>query len=144
MIELACDEEDLRLSYLAQVCSLCLPTLSPFRCLKIRVDPRVFPPWQNTNVNSDPNWLELLYHFAIVKELYLSNNVAFLVAKALGELPVERVTEVLPALQTFFLAGLESSGRIQKAMSEFATARQLSGRPVVIRSWKQEVKPVGE
>jgi len=46
------------------------------------------------------------------------------------------VPEVLPALQTFFLAGLESSGRVQEAMSGFVTARQLSGRPVVIRAWK--------
>ena len=133
MIDLACEEPELRLSLLAQVCSLCLPTLSPFKCLKIRVHPRVFPPWQNTNENSGPEWLELLYHFTIVTELYLSKKVALPVAKALGELPAERVTEVLPSLQTVFLAGLESSGRI---MSEFATARQLSGRPVVIRSWK--------
>ena len=77
-----------------------------------------------------------LRHFTIVKELYLSKKVAFPVAKALGELPAERVTEVLPALQTIFLAGLVSSGRIQEAVSGFATARQLSGRPVIMRAWK--------
>src|SRR5260221_13177195 len=136
MIELACYESELRLSYLAQVWSLCLHTLSPFTCLKIRVNPRVFPPWQGVNEDSGPQWLELLRHFNIVKELYLSKHVAFLVAQALRELPAERVTEVLPALQTFFLAGLESSGRVQEAISEFAAARQLSGHPVVIRAWK--------
>jgi hypothetical protein len=136
LIELACNESDLQLSHLAQVCSLCLPTLFPFRRLKIRVHPRVFLPGKNTNENSDPQWLELLRHFTIVKELYLSKKVAFPVAKALGELPAERVTEVLPALQTIFLAGLVSSGRIQEAVSGFATARQLSGRPVIMRAWK--------
>ena len=136
MIKLACEELDLRLSYLAQVCSLCLPTLSPFKCLKIRVHPLVFPPWQNTDENSGPEWLELLCHFTIVKELYLSKEVALPIVKALGELPAERLTEVLPALQMVFLAGLESSGRIQEAMSKFATVRQLSGHPVVIYTWK--------
>ena len=136
IIELACDESDLRLSYLTQVFSLCLPTLSPFKCLKIRVNPRVFLPWRDTNGDSGPQWLGLLRHFNVVKELYLARNVAFHIAQVLGELPAERVTEVLPALQTVFVAGLGSSGRIQEAMSGFVTARQLSGRPVVIRAWK--------
>ena len=136
MIELACVEWELRLSYLAQVCSLCLPTLSPFQCLKIRVNPRAFPPWQDIEGGFDPQWLELLRHFNIVKELYLSKNVAFAVAQALRELPAERVTEVLPALQTVFLAGLESFGLVQEAMSGFSAARQLSGHHVFIRSWK--------
>ena len=136
MIELACLVSDLQLSYLAQVCSLCLPTPSPYKCLKIRFNPRVYPHWQYANEESDPQWLELLCRFNIVKELYLSQDVAFPIAQALRELPAERVPEVLPALQTFFLAGLESSGRVQEAMSGFVTARQLSGRPVVIRAWK--------
>ena len=77
-----------------------------------------------------------LCHFTIVKELYLSKEVALLIVKVLGELPAERVTEVLPALQTVFLAGLKSSGRIQEAMSKSATVRQLSGHPVVTCTWK--------
>jgi len=136
IIELACDESDLRLSYLAQVCSLCLPTLSPFKCLKLRVNPRVFFPWRDTNGDSGPQWLGLLRHFNVVKELYLSKNVAFRIARVMGELPAERVTEVLPALQTLFLAGLGSSGLLQEATSGFITARQLSGHPVVIRAWE--------
>jgi hypothetical protein len=135
VIELGCHESDLRLSHLAQVCSLCLPTLSPFTRLKIRVNPRVFPPWQGVD-DSGPQWLELLRHFSIVEELYLSKHVAFPVAQALRELPAERVTGVLPALKTLFLAGLDPPGRVQEAICEFAAARQSSGRPVFIRGWK--------
>jgi len=54
------------------------------------------------------------------------------VAQALRELPVERVTEVLPALENVFIVGLEHLEHVKEAISEFADARQLSGHPVFI------------
>jgi hypothetical protein len=46
---------------------------------------------------------------------------------------VERVTEVLPALGIVFMTDLMPFGPVKEAISEFADARRLSGRPVSIR-----------
>ena len=53
-----------------------------------------------------------------------------------------QVTEVLPALETVFISGLEPWGPVLEAISEFVDARQLSGHPLSIH-WEGEVH-VGE
>lgn len=55
----------------------------------------------------------------------------------LQELVGERVTEVLPALQTLFLDEPILS-EAQEAIGEFVAMRQLAGRPVAISCWKRE------
>ena len=122
----------LRLSNLARFCTSCLPTSSPFETLYI------FSPyddsWHGTTDDSDPQrWLELLRPFTNVKDLHLSRDVARHVAQALRGLPVERVTEVLPALGSVVISGRPwPFGPTKEAISEFAAARQLSGHPVSI------------
>jgi hypothetical protein len=131
VLDLTCYEQDLRLSYLAQFCASCLPTLSPFECLEIHVP---YFPWTREDVtgNPDPQWLELLRLFNAAKDLCLYKCVAPRVAQALKGLPAEQVTEVLPALENVFISGLGRFGPVKGAISEFADARRLSGRPVSI------------
>ena len=85
--------------------------------------------------NPDPQWLELLRLFNTVKELRLDGIVAPRAAQVLRRLPAEQVSEVLPALGIVFISGLQSFGPVREAISEFADARQLSGRPVSICDW---------
>jgi hypothetical protein len=121
----------LRLSHLARFCASCLPPTSPLESLHI-FDP-YRDSWQGTIDDPDPRWwLELLRPFNNVKDLYLSRHVAPHVAQALRGLPVERVTEVLPALENVAISWPES---VEEAMSEFAAARQFSGHPVSICDW---------
>jgi hypothetical protein len=84
----------------------------------------------------DPQWLELLRVFNTVKHLRLSEFIALRVARALRGLPVEQVTEVLPALENVFIPGLESFGLVKEAISEFADARRVAGLPVSICDWE--------
>jgi hypothetical protein len=137
MIIPKCRERDFRLSYLVQLCSSCLPTLAPFECLHIPAP--IHFTWQEDVIDDpDPRWLELLRIFNTVKNLRLYKPMAFRIARALKGLPVEQVTEVLPALETVFISGLEPWGPVLEAISEFADARQLSGRPLSIH-WEGEV-----
>jgi len=135
ILQLACAERDLLLSRLVQFCASCLPTLSPFEHLHIPV-PHCYS-WQSRYVidDPDPRWLQLLQLFNSVKDFRLSKTIALRVAKALGGLPVERVSEVLPALEAVFISRLESFAPMKDAISEFAAARQHSGHPVSFCNW---------
>jgi hypothetical protein len=130
-LNLKCYEQKLRFSYLAQFCALCLPTLSPFECLDIRVP---YSPWTWEDVidDPDPQWLELLRPFNTVKDLCLHKYTAPRVTQTLRGLPAEWVIEVLPALENVFISDVEPFEPVKDAISEFADARQLSGRPVSI------------
>jgi len=127
-----CPKSDLRVSYLVQFCASCLPTLSPFESLHIRAP--FYEVWEDVTDNLDPQWLELLRLFNTVKNLYLSKYVAPRVAQTLRGLPAEQSTKVLPALENFFISRLEPCGPAREAISEFANARQLFGRPVSIHN----------
>jgi len=85
-------------------------------------------------------WLELFSFFAPVGTLYLSETLAMCVAPALQELVGEGVTEVLPALQNLFIENLQPSGPIKEAIGEFVAVRELSGHPVTVQSWTEEIR----
>jgi len=138
VLYLTCNESVLWLSYLARFCASCFPALSPFESLYIDVS--MLYPLQDVI----DRWLELLRLFTTVKNLRLSKTVAPRVAQALGGLPVEQLTEVLPALENVFISGLEPSGRIWEAISKFADARQLSGHAVSIHDSEGDVYYVKE
>ena len=131
-LELDCSEPNLRLSYLAQFCASCLPSLSPFESLHICVP---LYSWEDIIDDPDHKWLGLLRLFNTVQGLYLSTYVAPRVAQALKGLPAERVMEVLPVLENVFISRLKSLGHVKEAIFEFADARQLSGYPVFIGDW---------
>ena len=87
-------------------------------------------------VNSS-QWLELLRPFSGVRSLYVSVELEPLVASALRELTGGRTMEVLPALENILLAEHEASGSAQDDMEPFLAARQLSGRPIVVKRQNQ-------
>ena len=84
--------------------------------------------WQDDIETSQ--WLELLYAFIAVKDLYISRSFTPFIVPTLQELVGERVTEVLPALETIFL-GVSA----QESIRKFITARRLAGRPIDISYW---------
>jgi len=109
-----------------------LPTLSPFESLDILHSYGCTWAWEDV-IDPSPQWLELLRLFNTVKDLRLHKFVASRIAQSLRGLPVERVTEVLPALENVFISDLDPFfGPVMEAISEFADARQLSGHPVSI------------
>jgi hypothetical protein len=125
-LRISCKPCDWQLSSIAQVCSSCLSPLPTLERLEIRHSRQG---WQDDIENVQ--WLELLHPFTSVTQLVLYKKIVGLVAPALQELTGERVTDVLPALQSLVLGPLRS-GPIEKAIAQFVAARQISGRPVGI------------
>jgi hypothetical protein len=81
-------------------------------------------------------WLQLLFPFTAVKDLYLSGVPGLNVARTLRDLDEERLTVVLPALQRVVLEGLPPSEAMWEAIKPFMVTRQLSGYPVTIGCWE--------
>jgi hypothetical protein len=82
--------------------------------------------------------LELFRLLISVKSLRVSERFVPRVAGALKELTGEMTMEVLPALHSLSLEGLQPSGRVQDAIQSFVTARQLANFPVVIQLWERQ------
>jgi len=135
-IEISCREPDWQLSSIAQVCNFSLPSLTMVEDFYIehRYSQLV---WKNDAIENTL-WLELLLPFTMVKNLYLAEEFAPGIAAALQELVGDRITEVLPSLRNIFVKKLEPSGRFQKNIEEFVSARQLSGHSVAISVWNEE------
>ena len=122
-----------QLSSLEQVCTSCFPPLSMLEDLFF-CEPRYSQPdWKDDIENG--LWLQLLHPFTAVKNLYLSEQFALRIGPALQELAEGGTTEVLPALQSIFLDGLESSGPVQEGIAKFVAARQVASHPIVVSSW---------
>jgi hypothetical protein len=83
-------------------------------------------------------WLELLHPFSAVKSLYISQEFTSRFAPVLQELVGERVTEVLPALQTLFLEDALPLGPVGEAIRQFVAARQLAGHLIGVSRWEYE------
>jgi hypothetical protein len=133
-----CKGLDRQLSYLRQVCTSCLPSLSTLEDLYFYKDPFSQLDGQD-NTNNEP-WVELLRPFSAVKNLYLAGKSASRVASVLQELVEGRTIEVLPmilpTLQNIFVRGLKSSGSVQEGIGQFVAARQLTGHPIAVSRWK--------
>jgi hypothetical protein len=127
---------DWQVSSLEQVCTWCLPSLSKLEDLYISEELSWRPNWQDNIENT--LWLELLHPFTAVKNLYLSEEFARRIVPALLELVEGRMTEVLPALQTVFLEGLQTSGPVQEGIGQFVAMRQAS-HPIAVSRWKGQV-----
>ena len=82
-------------------------------------------------------WLELFHLFIALQCLYVSAKLVAPVAVALQELTEGRTMEVLPALHSLFLEGLEPSGPVPEGIKLFVAARQLSDHPVDVQSWNR-------
>jgi hypothetical protein len=122
---------------LAQICSLPLPYLSTLESLHIchnSQHPRL--DWPDDIENT--GWLELLQPFVSVKWLHLSGKIEQCVGPALKELPVERVTGVMPALQRIFIDGPRPLRPVQEAFEQFATVCQLIHHPIAVHHFDWE------
>ena len=128
-----CRGLDWQVAAVEQVCTSCLPPLYMLEDLYFHEDS--FSPPDRKDSVENREWLELFRPFMAVKNLYLSDNLASLIAPALQELVEGRTTDVLPALQNIFLEGLESSGSIQETIGKLVAARQAAYHPIVITPW---------
>ena len=126
-----CGTLDQQLFYLTGFRSLCLPSLPTLEHLYIH-GLASFPLNCRQFSTEKVRWLGLLHSFTSVKKLYLSENPASRVACALQGLSDERVTEMLPALQSISFFGHEPSGAILEAIGKFVATLQLSGRTVSV------------
>jgi hypothetical protein len=82
-------------------------------------------------------WVDILYPFTGVKNLYLTKKLASSTAPALQGLVGRRTTEVLPNLQSIFLGGprYQSPGPIPEGIQNFVAARQLFN-PITVSIWE--------
>ena len=132
----SCKQSDWQLSSAAQVCSssftrALIPTVEH---LYIRSRYRQ-QDWQDDIEGNQ--WLELFQPFAAVNDLYISSKFTPRIAPALKELVGERVTEVLPALQTLFLEP-PLSGPVQETIGQFLAVRQLANHPIGVSHWEKK------
>jgi hypothetical protein len=132
---ISCMQLEWKLSSLAQVCS------SSFPHALIRMVERLFIEtgsqrhgWQDDFESSQ--WLEFLHPFTAVKSLYISRRLAQRIALTLQELDGERMTEVLPSLETLFFEEPLPSGCVKKAIEQFVVTRQLASRPITVSRWE--------
>jgi hypothetical protein len=88
--------------------------------------------WQLAWKNEDTLWSQLLLPFTMVRNLYLSEEVAPGIAAALRGLVGDRITEVLPSLQNIFVEGFKESGPVPENLGRFVTARRPSHHPITI------------
>ena len=136
-LEISCSQSDWQLSSLAQVSSSSfLRDLIPMVEYLYFEDVFVLQRWQDDI--EDSQWLELLHPFITVKDLYISEEFVPRIVPALRELTGDRVTEVLPALQTLFLDDPHPSGLVQEAIEQFVAARQLAGHPIAVSHWERQ------
>jgi hypothetical protein len=137
-LRINCRQSDWQLSSLAQVChssfpQILIPMVEHLYICEGKYDR---PRWQDDiEVNQ---WLEVLNPFTALKDLHVSREFLPRISSVFQELAGERVTEVLPALQSLFLEELHSSGPDQEAIEKFVTARQLAGHPIAVSHWDGE------
>ena len=95
--------------------------------------------WRPEDNIGNHQWLELLRSFPAVKNLYIALEFIPSILLILQDLVGERVTEVLPALQTLFLEDsmlFPCPSGVQDVISGFLDARQLSGHPITVSPWQ--------
>jgi hypothetical protein len=136
-LEINCRQSDWQLSSMAQVCSSSFPISTVERlyiCENINeYDERGRPHWHDDI--EDSQWLEVLHPFTALKDLHVSREFVPRIAPAFQELAGERVTEVLPALQSLFLEEFSPSGPVLEAIGKFVAARRLAGHPIAVSHW---------
>jgi hypothetical protein len=136
-LQTQCERPDWQLSSMVQIFSQQLPLLSHVEQLEIIQDHRANIEWID-NPDMDPSlWLELFLLFNALQGLYVSAKLVAPVAAALQDLTGERTMEVLPALHSLFLEGLEPYGPMPEGIKSFVAARQLSDHHVAAQRWNR-------
>ena len=132
-VKILCRGLDWQVAAVEQVCTSCLPPLYMLKDLYFHEDSHSPPDRKDSVENGE--WLDFFRPFMAVKNLYLSENLAPLIAPALQELVEGRTTDVLPALQNIFLKGLGSSASVQESIGKLVATRQAANNPIVISPW---------
>ena len=130
-LEISCRTMDWQLSSVAQVFTSFSPSIYMVEHLYIH-GPRY--QWEYDIENTQ--WLEIFHPFTGVNNLYITNEFASSIASVLQELVGSRTMEVLPNLQSIFLA-VKPSEHIPEGIQSFVAARQLSGHPITVSIWEQ-------
>jgi hypothetical protein len=131
---ISCKHSEWQLSSLAQVCSSSFPRALFATVEHLYILENGFRDWQDDIENSQ--WLEVLHLFTAVKGLYISSEFTPRIAPALQELVGERVTEVLPTLQSLFLEEPLPSRLVRTAIEDFVASRQFAGHPIAVSRGK--------
>ena len=132
-VRIRCTTPEWQLSFLEQVCTSSLPSLSVMEDLYIVKNPYWRPHRQGNVENTQ--WLDLLRSFIAVKNLYLLEEFVPSITLALQELVRGRTTEVLPILENIFLEWLPPSGPLHDCIEKFVAARRLTSHPVKVSRW---------
>ena len=134
-LRILCRKTDWLLSSLAQVCSTSVPLFPALEHLYILENGS----WDRQDNIEDGQWLELLQPFAAVKDFHIASKFIPLIAPSLQELVGERLTEVLPALDTLFLGEPLPSEPVLECIWKFVAARELAGHPLSVFRWDGRV-----
>jgi hypothetical protein len=134
---ISCGRSDWQLSAVAQICGSSLPHafMPTVERLYIREEDGYLQEYRQDDDIESSQWLELLHPFTGVKHLFLSQKFAPRIVPALEELIGEGENDVLPALQSIHLGGLQPSEVVPKVIEQFVTARQVSGHPIDAVAW---------
>jgi hypothetical protein len=139
VLEITDCEDDWQLRSLAQVysSSFARSLICTVERLYILSTSHEHPPLLLKDDLETSQWLEIFHLFTAVTDLYISSKVMEYITPALQELVGERVTEVLPSLQTIFFE--EETLRFDReAIGQFVAARQLASRPLAVSRWERE------
>ena len=129
-----CRALDWQVSSMTQICNQVSLLMSIVEQLDIEVAPYLESTWQVDM--EDTQWLELFRPFTAVRTLRIPLKLQPLILPALQELTGERITEVLPALDSLYLGEYRPSGSEQQAIKPFIAARQYSDHPVAVHLWE--------
>ncbi len=137
-VSISCREPNWQLSTLAQICTSFSPLLSAAESLYICEDlhPSSKLDWDDGIENTE--WLEFLFPFTVVKNLYISKEFGPRIAPALQELTEGGMTAVLSTLQNIFLEGFQPSESVEEGIGRFISGRQLTNHPITISSWDRD------
>jgi hypothetical protein len=137
-LQIVCIGLEGQLSSLAQVCRpFSSPILLSAKHLEIVVDFRPPDDWDDYLEDTLWLWSRLLQHFTAVTDLYLSQELAVCVVRALQDPDRESSEGPLPALRNVFIEGYQSFWDVHVVIRPFTVSRENSGRPVAIHRWKQ-------
>ena len=140
--KILCRQPDQQLRSLAQVCNSSFPQILLPTVWDLYVVPEDgFSQLRWPEDIESSQWLELFRPFTGVEDLSVSRECVPHIASALGTLVGERVTEVLPVLQTLSLEDTfpSESGPIQESIGQFAAARRLVSRLIAVSCWNREL-----
>ncbi|KAH8977619.1 hypothetical protein EDB83DRAFT_2448356 [Lactarius deliciosus] len=129
---------DTRTAYLAHVLRQIFAMFPNLGHLDIHCDDRI-PGWEDHITTTE--WLAFLHLFTTLEVLDVSGWLARQVARALGDIPGETVTEVLPSLHLLWLNDNSRSyfedhetqqERRVESLQHFASLREFYGLPVTV------------